>query len=203
MGRSTKILVAANSPATLHRLQETLSGLEVHVAIRLRDVAKAVNSADYALLVLCLGFAEQSAIELVHSLRDARGALRMPVVAVACDERAASRETEVHVRAAGVCDFFALAAYPPDAGASARLRRRLLASLALGAGPRAEPTYVRTLHRAALLAGGIAALAKYLQVPEQRLQQWLEGKDEAPEEAFLAALELVLIELERGRGPPS
>jgi DNA-binding transcriptional regulator YdaS (Cro superfamily) len=62
---------------------------------------------------------------------------------------------------------------------------------------------VRTLHRAALLAGGVAALAKYLQVPEQRLQQWLEGEDEAPEEAFLAALELVLIELERGRGPPS
>lgn len=201
MGTTTKILVAANSPAALHRLEQTLSGLQVEVAIRLRDVAKAAKEGRYALLVLCLGFDEQSAIELVHSLHGAQGAPRMAVVAVGCDDaHPASREVEARMRAAGACDFFELHAYPAGVAGDAALRHRLLASLSA---PRQANAMARSLHRAALIAGSSEALARHLEVPEPALRRWIEGEEDPPVSVFLAALELVLDYIDRVSRPPS
>lgn len=195
---TTKILVAANSPATLRHLQETLSGLEVHVAIRLRDVAKAVKQGDFALLVCCLGFDEQSAAELLRSLHGEPPA----IACIACDEPpgSAAARAEALLRAAGAHDFFRLADYPRSAEGNARLRARLLACA--GRPTRLTP-YSRTLYRAALLAGGTGRLAAHLQVSEEALREWIDGTAEPPMAVFLAALELVLDGMDRGSRKPS
>lgn len=64
-------------------------------------------------------------------------------------------------------------------------------------------TYARTLHRACAIVGGPAELAAHINVPEQALRDWLEGRERPPETAFLAAVELILLHLETRRGPPS
>lgn len=204
---TARILIAANSPGTLHRLEETLSGLEVHVAIRLRDVAKEVKRGEFALLVFCLGFDEQSEVEILRALHDEHGMIRLPVVCVACDEtRKQSRETEARLRDAGACDVFELRHYPSTPEGNAGLRARILAcaatdraKLGLPAPARLTPMS-RTLYRAALFLGGVPALAKRLDVPEKALRSWIQGEADPPAEAFLAALELVLLEVERGPG---
>src|SRR5689334_5811077 len=182
---ATKILVVANSPGAVQRLEQTLSGLELEVAIRLRDVAKAVDRGDFALVVFCLGFDEQSSLELLHSLRDASGEMRLPVVAIACDDtQPTSREMESRLRERGACDFFALGDYSHGSGANAALRHRLLAamrkraaagrSLDLPPPERATPMS-RTLRRAALMAGGIVALARHLDLREETLRRCIQG----------------------------
>ena len=63
--------------------------------------------------------------------------------------------------------------------------------------PSRETTQARTLHRACLILGGAAQLAAHLGVTEAALQAWLEGRDEAPQMVFLAAVEIVLLHLEK------
>jgi hypothetical protein len=63
-----------------------------------------------------------------------------------------------------------------------------------------ETTQARTLHRACLILGGAAQLAAHLGVAELTLQAWLEGREEAPQMVFLAAVEIVLLHLEKS-GP--
>ena len=59
-----------------------------------------------------------------------------------------------------------------------------------------ETTYVRALHHACLVLGGLAQLASHLQVPEDALRTWLEGREEPPESIFLAAVEIILLAAE-------
>jgi DNA-binding transcriptional regulator YiaG len=60
-----------------------------------------------------------------------------------------------------------------------------------------ETTQARTLHRACLILGGLPQLAAHLGVSEATLQGWLEGRDEPPQMVFLAAVEIVLLHLEK------
>ena len=63
--------------------------------------------------------------------------------------------------------------------------------------PARRTTYAKALHRACVVMGGSAELANRLGVPDMTLRDWMEGRDEPPEEAFLAAVELLLLYLER------
>ena len=60
-----------------------------------------------------------------------------------------------------------------------------------------ETTQARTLHRACLVLGGVPQLAAHLGVSELTLRAWLEGRDDPPQMVFLAAVEIVLLHLER------
>jgi len=60
-----------------------------------------------------------------------------------------------------------------------------------------ETTQARTLHRACLILGGLPQLAAHFGVAEATLQAWLEGRDEPPQMVFLAAVEIVLLHLEK------
>jgi hypothetical protein len=59
--------------------------------------------------------------------------------------------------------------------------------------PEHASVYARTLHRACLVLGGVEQLAKHLEVSEADLRQWLRGEGLPPEQAFLAAVEVVLL----------
>lgn len=59
--------------------------------------------------------------------------------------------------------------------------------------PALETTYVRVLHRACLIVGGLNQLAEHLKVPELALRTWMEGREEPPETAFLAAIDILLL----------
>jgi hypothetical protein len=64
--------------------------------------------------------------------------------------------------------------------------------------PQERPsTAARALHRACLILGGVPALAGHLGVPESSLRGWLEGREDPPQMAFLAAVEIVLLHLEQ------
>lgn len=60
-----------------------------------------------------------------------------------------------------------------------------------------QTTYARTLHRACLILGGVAQLAKHFGVSEAALRNWLEGHEEPPQMVFLAAIEIVLLHLDQ------
>lgn len=64
--------------------------------------------------------------------------------------------------------------------------------------PSRETTYARTLHRACLVLGGVAQLAAHLGVSEGPLRDWLEGRAEPPQMVFLAAVEIILLHLDKG-----
>ena len=81
---TTKILVVANAPGILQRVEETLAGLELEVAIRLRDVGAAVSKHEPALLILYLGFEPQSTVELVAYLSLASDGAATHAFAVPC-----------------------------------------------------------------------------------------------------------------------
>jgi len=51
--------------------------------------------------------------------------------------------------------------------------------------------HVRTLQRAAHLAGGVEMLASYLKVRPSRLRLWLQGRVSPPMDVFLRAVDLV------------
>lgn len=61
-----------------------------------------------------------------------------------------------------------------------------------------ESTYARALHRACLILGGVEQLARHLGVSEAAVRNWLEGREDPPQMVFLAAIEIVLLYLERG-----
>jgi DNA-binding transcriptional regulator YiaG len=63
--------------------------------------------------------------------------------------------------------------------------------------PSRQTTYARALHRACLILGGVPQLANHLGVSESSLQAWLEGRDDPPQMVFLAAVEIVLLHLEK------
>ena len=63
--------------------------------------------------------------------------------------------------------------------------------------PSRKTTQARALHRACVIVGGVDALARQLGVPEASLHAWLEGRDEPPQSAFLAAVEIVLLHIDQ------
>jgi len=63
--------------------------------------------------------------------------------------------------------------------------------------PSRQTTPARALHRACLILGGVAPLARHLGIPEATLRDWLEGRDDPPQMVFLAAVEIVLLHLEQ------
>jgi len=63
--------------------------------------------------------------------------------------------------------------------------------------PSRQTTHARALHRACLILGGVPQLANHLGVSESSLQAWLEGRDDPPQMVFLAAVEIVLLHLEK------
>jgi hypothetical protein len=63
--------------------------------------------------------------------------------------------------------------------------------------PARETTHARVLHRACLILGGAPELASHLGVSEAALRGWLEGRDDPPQMVFLAAVEIVLLHLDR------
>src|SRR3954468_628797 len=198
---TTKILVVANAPGILQRVEETLAGLEVKVAIRLRDVGAGVSQHDFSLLVLCLGFEPQSTVELVATLAGEPDARPPAIVCLAPnDARLPLADLEAQMRAAGAIEFIALADYPRTAQGNDVLRKRILSAAAQAA--RATPV-VRVLRRALRIAGGMPKLAAYLHVPEAELVRWIAGEEQTPEPVFLEAFDLVLTDLERGRRKPS
>ena len=69
--------------------------------------------------------------------------------------------------------------------------------------PSRETTYIRALHHACLVLGGLPQLASHLQVSEDALRTWLEGREELPESIFLAAVEIILLAAERTPGAAS
>lgn len=62
--------------------------------------------------------------------------------------------------------------------------------------PSRQTTYARTLHRACLILGGVAPLAKHFGVSETALRKWLEAQEEPPQMVFLAAIEIILLHLD-------
>ena len=62
--------------------------------------------------------------------------------------------------------------------------------------PSRQTTYARTLHRACLILGGVAPLAKHFGVSEAALCNWLEARDDPPQMVFLAAIEIILLHLD-------
>ena len=63
--------------------------------------------------------------------------------------------------------------------------------------PRRDTTHARTLHRACLILGGADGLARHLGVPEPSLRKWMEGSEEPPQMVFLAAIEIILLYLDK------
>lgn len=201
---TAKVILAANSPSVLQRLKETLSGCEVHVAIRLRDVAKQVRQEEFAAFAFCLGFAEDSTMALLDSLIDESGAPRLPIVCIVAEEMPATtlQRMEARVRNAGACDFLELRHFPGTAAGNLALRERILACVGFTV-PRRVSTVTRTLGRAAFAARGVIALSRTLRVEEADLRRWLRGDGEPPDAVFLAALEMVLDELAKRGGWPN
>lgn len=196
---SRKVLVAANTPGILQRVKDTLAGLEVEVAIRLRDVGGAIRKGDFDLVVIYLGFEEQSTVELVASITGEPDA-RLPAIVCIAPGEGLANALETQMRAAGAAEFIHLSDYPPTTRGNDVLRARILSA----ASPQKRATPVtRVLHRAARLAGGPAKLATHLEVSEADLARWLSGQEQAPEAVFLAAFEVVLSDLERGQRKPS
>jgi len=58
--------------------------------------------------------------------------------------------------------------------------------------------HARTLYRACELLGGLDALSRHLGVPAARIARWIGGIEEPPVEAFLAAVDIVLLGSEPG-----
>ena len=77
-------------------------------------------------------------------------------------------------------------AYPADDCPSARPGRRT--------------THARTLHLACLVLGGVAELAAHLKTSEAAVRGWIEGAEEPPAAAFLAAVDVILLDADRRSG---
>jgi hypothetical protein len=54
-------------------------------------------------------------------------------------------------------------------------------------------TYVRVLHRACVVLGGVEHLAAHLKVGVLAMERWMEGHEEPPEDVFLGAVDIVLL----------
>lgn len=60
--------------------------------------------------------------------------------------------------------------------------------------------YARTLHRACEVLGSLDALSRHLGVPAATLTRWIGGAEQPPLDAFLAAVDVVLLGAEPGAG---
>ena len=60
--------------------------------------------------------------------------------------------------------------------------------------------YARTLHRACELLGGLDALSRHLGVPAATIARWIGGAEQPPIDAFLAAVDIVLLAAHTGGG---
>jgi DNA-binding transcriptional regulator YdaS (Cro superfamily) len=60
--------------------------------------------------------------------------------------------------------------------------------------------YARTLHRACEVLGGVDALARHLGVSAAAVTHWIGGVEQPPIDAFLAAVDVVLLAADPGRG---
>jgi hypothetical protein len=69
--------------------------------------------------------------------------------------------------------------------------------------PGRRTTQARALHLACEVLGGVAQLAAHLSVSEAALRAWVEGTEEPPASAFLAAVEIILLDAERGAAKAS
>jgi len=198
----TKILVVANAPGILQRVEETLAGLQVEVAIRLRDVSAAVAKHDPSLLVLYLGFERQSTVELVASVTGETGGepLSRPP-AVVClapaDPRVPLRRrcssspstwcspTSSAVRASQVN---AVGETGPDPGLTP-----FLAGPKPAAGAAVSPNvHSRAVQKAAELAGGRQALADRLSLPRVDIDARIAGERRPSMAVLLRIVEFIL-----------
>ncbi len=68
--------------------------------------------------------------------------------------------------------------------------------------PSHATVYSRALHRACVVLGGLEPLARRLEVPEPLLRGWIQGDTQPPEHVFLAAVEIILLDV-GGRGRPN
>ena len=60
--------------------------------------------------------------------------------------------------------------------------------------------YARTLHRACEVLGGLDATSRHLGVSAAALTRWIGGVEQPPLEAFLVAVDVVLLAAEPGKG---
>src|SRR5215212_6621005 len=126
----TKVLIVANAPGILQRVEDTLAGLEVEVAVRLRDVAGTVRKGDFNVVILCLGFEEQSAVELVASLSGEPSAQPPAIVCLAPENmKGLAAQLEAQMRSAGAAEYINLADYPRTPQGNEVLRKRILTAL--------------------------------------------------------------------------
>lgn len=184
---ATKVLVVANSPGILHRAEQTLAGLQVHTAIRLRDATRILKQGEFALVVFCLGFDEDDTLRLFAAMGSDPASTRVPIVCLTDTPEGARRSAGRPV--------IDLRQYPATHEGNAALRERILAVRLQAPAPRTPQS--RTLEQAALAVGGVARLAAYLGVAEASLAGWLAGAESPPESVFLGALDVVLTGLER------
>lgn len=184
---ATKVLVVANSPGILHRAEETLAGLQVHTAIRLRDAVRMLKQGGFALVVFCLGFDEDETLRVFATIGADPASARLPIVCLA--------DSAEHASAAAGRPLIDLRQFPVTPEGNASLRERILAARLQAPAPRTP--HSRTLERAALVVGGVGRLAAHLGVTEPALARWLVSEEATPENVFLAALDLVLTDLER------
>jgi hypothetical protein len=68
------------------------------------------------------------------------------------------------------------------------------------AAPARRTLHARTIHRACVMVGGVAQLAAQLDATEHTVRCWLEGVEEPPEAAFLAAVDILLLAADKERG---
>lgn len=66
--------------------------------------------------------------------------------------------------------------------------------------PEQASVYSRALHRACVIVGGVAALAKRLEAAEAELRDWIRGEQQPPERAFLESVEIILLDAAGVRG---
>jgi hypothetical protein len=64
-----------------------------------------------------------------------------------------------------------------------------------------KSTHARALHRACVILGNVENLAEHLGVAQSDLLAWLEGTQEPPDEVFLAAVEVILLNLDAPARP--
>jgi len=60
--------------------------------------------------------------------------------------------------------------------------------------------YARTLHRACEVLGSLDALSRQLNVPGSTLARWIGGLEQPPLDAFLKAVDIVLLAARPGEG---
>ena len=69
--------------------------------------------------------------------------------------------------------------------------------------PQHSTVQARALHKACLIVGGIHQLSARLEAPKENLERWMRGEGEPPQVVFYAALEIILLYVDKATGRPS